>query len=163
MVIDEADLVGGFYEAAFDAARFPDALRQLGAFADGVGGVLLVWDNQASRALLFASAGHAGPDAAEAYRDHYAALDPYRPVIDALPVGGWSPCTAFFDDAFVAHSAFYNEYLIPRGIRYMGAARLLTRDRFDVYIGVHRGPRNAPFVRADLQRLERIGRHLGRA
>ncbi|MBV8166060.1 MAG: hypothetical protein JO021_04655 [Alphaproteobacteria bacterium] len=163
MAIDEADLVGGFYEAAFDAARFPDALRQLGAFADGVGGVLLVWDKQAAHPLLLASAGHWGPDAAEAYRDHYAALDPYRPVIDALPVGGWSTCGAFFDDQFVARSAFYNEYLIPRGTRYISAARLLARDRFDVYLGVHRSPRQAPFTRAELQGLERVGRHLGRA
>jgi len=163
MAIDEADLVGGFYEAAFDAARFPAALRQLGAFADGIGAVLLVWDKPASRPLLLATAGHTGPDAAEAYRDHYAALDPYRPVIDALPVGGWSTCRAYFDDQFVARSAFYSEYLIPRGIRYMSAARLLTRDRFDVYLGVHRAPRQAPFARAELQRLERVGRHLGRA
>jgi DNA-binding CsgD family transcriptional regulator len=163
MAIQEADLVGDFYEAAFDAARFPEALRQLGAFAGGIGSVLLVWDRLAARALLFATAGHSGPDAAEAYRDHYAALDPYRPLIDALPVGGWSSCAAFFDDRFVARSAFYNEYLIPRGIRYMAAARLLARDRFDIYLGVHRGPRHTPFAHHELQRLESIGRHLGRA
>jgi DNA-binding CsgD family transcriptional regulator len=163
MAIEEADLVGGFYEAAYDAAQFPEALRHLGVFAGGLGGVLLVWDKLAARALLLATAGHTGPDAAEAYRDHFAALDPYRPLIDALPVGGWSSCAAFFDDRFVAHNAFYNEYLIPRGIRYMAAARLLARDRFDVYLGVHRGPRQAPFGHHELQRLEHIGRHLGRA
>jgi DNA-binding CsgD family transcriptional regulator len=163
MAIAREDLIGGFYEAAFEPARFPEALRQLGAFGGGIGAVMLLWDERLGEPALLASSGHMGPDAPEAYRERYAQLDPYRPVIDTMPTGAWTSCAAFFDDRFVARDAFYNEYLLPRGTRYMTAARVLSGDAFAAYVGLHRGPRQAPFTHDEVARLEGVGRQLARA
>jgi DNA-binding CsgD family transcriptional regulator len=163
MTVDPSELIGSFYEAAFDPTRFPEVLRQLGAFANGIGGVLVVWDKRAGQPALLATGGHLGDDAADAYYTHYAALDPYRPLVEALPTGVWTPCATCFDDRFVAGNVFFNEYLIPRGTRYMCAARVHASDTFDTYLGVHRGPRHEPFSHDETLRLERIGRQFGRA
>ncbi len=163
MAVAEADLIAGFYEAAFDGTRFPAVLRDFGAFVDGIGAVLMLWDKQAQRPALLATAGHTGADAPEAYRRHYGALDPFRPVIAGLPTDTWTTSTAHFDDRFVAHDVFFNEYLLPRGIRYMASARVVAGPRFDAFLGVHRAPRQTPFSSDEVARLGHVGRHLGRA
>src|SRR5579872_5781993 len=162
-MIDEAGLIAGFYEAAFDATRFPDALRLLGEFAGAIGGVLLLWDRDAAGPALLTNAGHMGADAPEAYRRHFARIDPYRPLVEALQPNRWTSCASYFDHGFVAKDPFYNEYLLPRGTRYMASARVLDDVQFNAFLGIHRGPADEPFSLEDLQRLERVGRHLGRA
>src|SRR3954464_11181681 len=102
MAIEFGDLIGGFYEAAFEPGRFPEALRQLGAFGGAVGAVLLVWDKRTREPALLANSGHMGLDAPEGDRQHYAQIDPYRPMVDTMPTGFWTSSPAFFDDLFVA-------------------------------------------------------------
>jgi DNA-binding CsgD family transcriptional regulator len=163
MAIDAAGLVAGFYEAVFDPARLPDTLRELGAFGGGLGAALLLWDTRADSPLLHVTCGHTGPDAAEAYRGYYAPLDPYRPLVATLPSGVWTTSTELFDDAFVAKDRFFNEYLLPRGTRYVASARVVAGDACDGFIGIHRGPAQTPFSRDELRRFESVGRHLARA
>ena len=162
-MVDEAALIAGFYEAAFDAGRFPDALRRLSEFADGIGSAMLLWDRHMAAPALLANAGHMGADASEAYRRHYAQIDPYRPLVEALAPGRWTRCLDHFDDGFVARSAFFNEYLLPRGIRYIAGARIAADTQFNAFVGIHRRRADAPFSADDLQRFERVGRHLARA
>jgi hypothetical protein len=163
MTYDPGELVAEFYEAALAPAQFPQVLRHLARFAGGTGAILLTWDKRAAEVALHATGGHTGADAPEHYRRHYAPLDPYRRVLETRPTGAWTTCADFFDDAFVARDAFYNDYLLPRGVRYMSAARVLTSDAYDAYVGVHRGPRDGPFARDVVDRLARLGGQFGRA
>jgi DNA-binding CsgD family transcriptional regulator len=163
MADDEVGLVAGFYEAAFDAARFPDILQQLGEFAHGVSAGLLLWDRRTDQPALLATSGPSGAAVAEAYSRRYARLDPYRPLLETMPPNLWTASTEFFDDSYVAKSAFYNEYLASRGIRYMASARVVAGTEFSAFLGVHRGPGATPFSPDELRRLEQIGRHLARA
>ena len=162
-MVDEAGLIAAFYEAAFDASRFPGALRRLAEFTESVGGVLLLWDKYAAEPALLTNGGHMGADASDAYRRHYAQIDPYRPLVEILAPNRWVRCNDFFDDAYVAKSAFYNEYLGPRGTRYMASARIVADAQFDAFVGIHRGRTDEPFAPAVIERVARIGRHLGRA
>src|SRR4029077_2017367 len=101
--------------------------------------------------------------ASDAYQRYYADIDPYRPLITAAPLGAWMPCAAFFDPKFVARSEFYNDFLIPRGVRHIVAARLLDAEGFTAYLGIQRGPGHPPFSEPEVQRIERIGGNLARA
>lgn len=163
MAIDAADLVAAFYDAAFDAVRFPAALAQLAEFGRGIGAGMLVWDRRLNRPALVVPAPHMGADAADVYTRHYAAIDPFIPRFEAAPPGRWATTTDFFDDAFVATDAFFSEYWIPRGSRDIAAARVLAGAHIDAYVGVHRRPGQAPFSRHEVQRLADVGRHLARA
>src|SRR5580698_5201970 len=122
MTIDETELVASFYEAAYDAELWPHALRQLGEFHGGVGASLLIWDERAGRPAHVATGGDTEwQKAPDAYARHYADIDPYRPLVAAAPLGTWMPCATFFDPQFVAHSEFYNDFLIPCGIRHIAS------------------------------------------
>jgi DNA-binding CsgD family transcriptional regulator len=162
-MVDETGLIAGFYEAAFDAGRLPDELHRLGDFAGGTGGAMLLWDRHVAAPALLVTTSDAGADAPDAYRRHYARIDPYRPLLEVMPANRWTSSADYFDDSFVAKSAFYNEYLIPRGIRHVAAARIVADAQFDAFVGIHRGRGDDPFSADDLRRFERVGRHLGRA
>jgi DNA-binding CsgD family transcriptional regulator len=163
MKVDETGLVAGFYEAAFDATRFPHVLKQLGEFGDGIGAALVLWDRRADRPALFATDGHLGDDAGDAYDRYYAAIDPYRPAMETARPGLWTTTTQFFDDRFIGQDEFFNDFLIRRGARYAAAARIAATEHFSAFLAVNRGPQQTPFSAHDLQQLERVGRHLGRA
>lgn len=162
-MVDETEIVTGFYEAAFDAARFRHALRLLGELATGVGATLLLWDRQAAEPALLASAGHMGEDAPELYRRRFARIDPYRPVLAAMAPNEWTQCADHFDDGFVARSPWFNEFLIPRGVHHIASTRIATDAQFDAFLNVHRGRAGEPFSVRDLRRFGRVGLHVGRA
>jgi len=162
-LVDEAEIVVRFYDAAFDAVRFRDALRRLAQFGGGIGGGFLLWDKQAAEPALIAHAGHMGEDAADVYRRHFASIDPYRPLIEVMAPNKWTQCVHHFDDAFVSKSPWFNEYLIPRGVRHFASARIGTDAQFDAFLSIHRGPDEEPFSADELQRFERVGSHLANA
>jgi hypothetical protein len=163
MAIDESELIAGFYEAALDATLFPDRLRQLAEFGHGIGARLLLWDKQAGAPALLATSGHMGADASEAYRREYAAVDPYRPIIAARPLGQWTASDDIFDARFVAENKFFNEFLIPHGIARAAGTCLVAGQRVDAFLCIHRGPGHATFSKGELAKLTRLGQHLERA
>jgi hypothetical protein len=163
MTHDPGELVAEFYEAALEPTHYPAALQALASFGGGVGAILLAWDKRVGRVAFHATSGHMSPDSSAIYRRDFAALDPYRVVVETLPTGSWTTCAAFFDRDYVARSAFYNEYLIPRGTRFMSGARVLSTDDIDAHLGVHRGVGTDPLSHDDINRLQRVCGQLGGA
>jgi DNA-binding CsgD family transcriptional regulator len=164
MTVNEIELVASFYEAAFDAALWPEALRQLGELQGSVGAGLVIWDGVAGRVAHVANGGGMmESEASVAYERYYARIDTYRPLIAAAPLGAWLPCATFFDQHYVARSELYNDFLIPHGVRHLVATRLLEVDDFTAFVAIHRGPRQAPFSPPEIRRLEDLSRNLRRA
>jgi DNA-binding CsgD family transcriptional regulator len=68
-----------------------------------------------------------------------------------------------FDQRFVDHNPFYQQFLIPYGVRHMHGARLYQDDRMGVMLGLHRAVGNDPIDGDDWQFVRRLCFHLVRA
>src|SRR5207248_2074769 len=88
---------------------------------------------------------------------------PHPLLLDAEPMGIWIPCSEQLEPSFIARNPYYQEFLLPRGIGQVVAARLVDTDALRGYMGVHRAPEQARFEPADLDGLVRIGPHLRKA
>jgi DNA-binding CsgD family transcriptional regulator len=63
----------------------------------------------------------------------------------------------------VERNEFYQDFLIPGGMRYIAMARLLNDSRRDTFIGLMREVGNEPFSEGDLVEAQRLISHLNRA
>jgi len=145
----------GFMKRPSTARGFPTRCGQLGAFADGVGGVLLVWDKQGVEpAPARQPPATRARDAAEAYRDHYAALDPYR-TGDRRAAGGWlgSTCRAFFERSVRRAQRVYLQRVSdpPRHPLHEAPPGCWRATASTSIWASHRAPRQAPFTHTELQ------------
>ena len=159
---EEADLLSDIYGAALHAHLWPEILHRLGALAGGIGGALMLWDRHASAPLLFLESGHLGPDTDEVYRTRYAAADPQLALLGEAEPGRWILLTRR-PDAAVLRSAFYQEFLRPRGIRHVIGALLAETDELRAYVCLHRGQGQTEFCPSAVETLAGLGPHLQRA
>ncbi|MDI3562561.1 DUF6894 family protein [Bradyrhizobium sp. Arg816] len=73
------------------------------------------------------------------YVEHYAALDPYSPLLDAR----WIMLSTCLPEALLRRSEWYNEFVLSCGVRDILGTRLTDTAGHSVILGVH----------------QRIGRH----
>jgi DNA-binding CsgD family transcriptional regulator/PAS domain-containing protein len=163
MSFEEAALLSDIYDAALEPKRWPDVLHYLGELTGSAGGALTLWDACSDKPLLLIASRHLGADADEAYRRQYAAFDPCKPLLDAAPPCRWILCSDQFEPSVVARNEYYRDFLAPRGIRHVVAARFHATEHVSAYVAIHRGPMHPPFDQPDLQLLGRIIPHLKRA
>jgi hypothetical protein len=60
-----------------------------------------------------------------AYMQRYRFIDPRLPLILERPLFSWVHCHEELDDEYVAHSPFYQEFLLPYDRRYLTACKLV--------------------------------------
>lgn len=97
------------------------------------------------------------------YEAHYGAIDPRAAVARSLPPGQWMLCHHRFDERFVQHDEFYQDFLLPEGLRYAAGGSLLHAGGWHYLIGLQRGPERGVFVAEDEALLRRLTPHLQRA
>jgi DNA-binding CsgD family transcriptional regulator len=69
----------------------------------------------------------------------------------------------FTTESVIAHSEFYQDYLLPLEMGYVGATILINDRQSLAAIATQRARSQGPFEPADLQSLERLAPHLTRA
>ncbi|MFO1069753.1 MAG: helix-turn-helix transcriptional regulator [Geminicoccaceae bacterium] len=163
MADSDADrALGLVYDAALGDAAWSQALSSLGApFGSAV--YLVVLNASEGRQDLAATSEAIPGEAEAAYEGYYAALDPRRSLALTLPVGSTMACHEHFAPDFVRQDEFYNDYLRQHGWRFAMAARVLDHRGRTAIVGLQRSERAGPFTAPERTRLERAGRHLGRA
>jgi DNA-binding CsgD family transcriptional regulator len=120
--------------------------------------------SKANGALAFSHYG--GPISPEALFDYirsYHQDDPRTRIALAKAPGEWMHCHEHFDDAYVANSRFFQDFLIPYGSRYVSGTKLIEDDAQIVLLGFIRGPEQQPFDATELDYLNRIKTHFTRA
>ncbi|MGJ7527575.1 helix-turn-helix transcriptional regulator [Variovorax sp. GB1P17] len=114
--------------------------------------------------LIFTEEG--GPGRSSAALDYLRFFHTSNPRIAptlATPMGDWMHCHEHFDEAYVEQSAFYQEFLIPHGGRYLSATKLIEGDDFIFLFGVLRGRGGRPIGPEDIPLLQQIKHHLTEA
>ncbi|HEY1708484.1 MAG TPA: hypothetical protein VGG10_09480 [Rhizomicrobium sp.] len=94
------------------------------------------------------------------YQEHYIYLDPKRHLFARRPVGFLFNDTAHFDDAFVAHDPFYQEFSRPLGSRHT-LDLLLDRDSTGgTYFAAMRNKTQGAFDDRAEAGLRQVARHI---
>jgi len=137
---------------------------------DEIAGLLSLWGAQIvgidkhNGGLIFTEEGGLGrSSAALDYLRFFHTSNPRIAPTLATPMGDWMHCHEHFDEAYVEQSAFYQEFLIPHGGRYLSATKLVEGDDFIFLFGVLRGRDSRPIGPEDIPLLRQIKHHLTEA
>lgn len=131
---DRPDLLADLYESVLAPERVVAALRAIDQALD-CDGAHLIGANPVTGAPLASLMTSAGLKAGEqAYLERYAALDPRLALGHAKPTGVGLACHDFFDHRYVAHSEFYQDFLLPLGPRYIAGGNLLREPERNLFL-----------------------------
>ena len=177
-------VLGGIYDAALAPARWPTALAQIklmfGAFFAQIAVrstqqhhlQYLHWhgiEDEQVRAVLPRYQALMNEDPTETdnlLAEHHPAmrngLCP-RERLTAIASGAAFHSLEFLTAEQYRDNALYREIRRPLGMEHVLIKRLIENDGMQAAIGFARGPGEAPFSRADCDRLDRLGTHLRRA
>ena len=89
--------------------------------------------------------------------------DPRAALVVGHEPGRWFHCHEHFDDAFVAANDFYQEFLLPYGLRYISGFRFDTPKGTTCIFSVSRPVGSRPFDEDERDALQRLGRHVANA
>lgn len=117
------ELVGLIYACATEPARLPEALRRFNELVGGSTCQLFTRDLSSGTVLSshMDDAGH--EPVGRHYASHWIAFDPRVKWFSSRSSNTVLRCHEQFDDAFVAASSFYQDFMVPHGLRWSLAGR----------------------------------------
>lgn len=159
-------LIGVLYETAMEPARWTEALEMVTVLTGAVGAHLFVQD-KASGAIvesLFGGESISEQNTGE-YISHYMHIDPRvnSDMMQGAVVNEWRACTPYFDRKFVSGNEFFQDFLIPNGVRYSLGAHVDDDGKQLALLGLHRSQKQSPFAKREHQLAQRLGSHIQRA
>ena len=152
-------IVSGIYRAAAGLGEWRVPLESI-TREFGLWGTQVIGIDKRSKTLAFSVEGGASPEAALDYLRGYHPLNPRLLPAMQLGPGQWMHCHEHFDEAYVASSAFYQDFLIPYGGRYLSGTKLVDDDHHLVMLGAMRGNGAQPLNREEIESLTRIRGHM---
>lgn len=114
-------------------------------------------DNGATELLI---GGEVGRETVALYTEKYAAIDPVSMAVRTLPVGKVDSCHHHIPPAFVEKSEYYQDFLIPNGVRYSSGFLLFDDGREWGRLGVQTSARLGPIEGRRFGALERLAPHV---
>lgn len=158
-------LIGDLYEAALNQDGFFQTIQRL---AEWVGADMfhMYCIDAASNATRFS---HFTPGATTfdgmitQYVQHYRSLDPRVRLVSGHPANTWFACQDHFNEEYVSRSEFFQDFLIPNGLRYMFGTRIPSTGSDDVLVALVRAAGRTRFSDRNRRELASIGGHLQRA
>ncbi len=155
-------IISGIYRAAAGLGEWRAPLesitREFGLWATQIIGV-----DKRSQTLTFSVEGGEPPESALDYLRSYHAINPRLMPSMQLRLGEWMHCHEHFDDQFVANSAFYQDFLIPYGGRYLSGTKIIDDEHHLVMLGAMRGYGAQPLNQEEVQWFKRIRSHMQEA
>jgi len=140
-----APLIAELYASIVTPAALPAVLQRLEQALE-VDLIHLVVNSHDQRHMFFQIySNDAFLPAAHSYREHYSTLDPRKVLLKGKPVGESYCCADYFDDTFVSRSAFFQEWLLPHGGRYVGGGCVLRTPQQNGHLAFHHFLGRKPF------------------
>lgn len=155
-------LIGMAYEAALNPTLWEPALLKLSKLADCAGAHLVVVDTRCHLSVAgFLAGDHLAPDLMTRYLQDWAVYDPLVAAVESARAKDLLICTDYVSERAAQLSAFYQEFVIPNGSRYMASWMLAKNNGLAIALTLHSA--SAPFERPRLRHLNRAAYHIGRA
>src|ERR1700676_1069006 len=125
-------LASTIHEAAASPEAWPHELAAL-TDAAGVAGAALIISNKRTGNVEEAWFSGLSAGFKSDYIRHYAALDPYSPLLD----GSWIKLSECLPESMLRNSEWYNDFILTCGVRDILAARLVDTPSHRVIFGIH--------------------------
>lgn len=163
--IDSYDhLVNMLYDAALQVERWPAALQAVAESLDSDMFHSFVWDFGAQRPLIaWATPTSATSRMHDAYDRHFGRIDPRRHIAKRQPVGQTFRCHDHIDEHEVGESEFYQDFLLPNGLRYMIGVALARESGREASLALLRARGRKPYSDEEGAWAQRLSPHLQRA
>ena len=154
-------LIPDLYDAVLEPQLWPDVLLRMtdAAGIDGAHFLFCVGDGQP---VLSQMSAQISDEVNALYRDYYGAIDPRRRLTQTLGVGEFLLCHKEFNDDFVRHSEFYNDFCIPTGFRYLACGHVYHDRGCDAQVGFLKRVGSDPFDDREVRTLRSLMPHLRR-
>lgn len=159
---DYDELVGMVYEASVESTQWDEPFGLLLKLIDGAGFHLLGWDSQ-TQTSPFSAVSDSWRDFIGGYHQGWGKLDPHMRATTADPVGKWLVSHQQFDARFVSRDSYYQDFLMPNGVRHLLGTSLVRGSGIDVVCAVGRPVGVAPFSDDAIALVRRFTPHLQRA
>jgi DNA-binding CsgD family transcriptional regulator len=151
--------IAAIYRAAAGLQPWVAALRDVEHLVDAWLVYVMSIDKRNGTIVFNYESGKAPPEGTLDYIRKYIRLDPRTAFLMSVPVLEPAACWDHFDEAFVATSPFYQDFLIPYGGRYTLGVKLADDAERVMVLGLHRGVRQVPFDTAERALVARLARH----
>jgi hypothetical protein len=129
---DLSRLMSKLHDAGLAADAWPEALQSL-SDAVGVAGAACITFNKITGRVDWACFSGPSEGAKPEYVSHYAALDPYSPLLDA----SWMKLSECLPDALLRRSEWYNDFVLACGVRDIVGMRMFETPSHRVIFGLH--------------------------
>lgn len=113
--------------------------------------------------MSFSTGANLPADGELSYLQKYQFIDPRSEYWNMLPSLGCFHDHEVFDDDYIAKSEFYQAFLLPYGVRYLSALKVIESDAISFSIGCLRGPEQGPLPKGSVELAKQLLPHLHRA
>jgi len=97
------------------------------------------------------------------FANYYISIDPRVSILRDTVIDEWSCCHNSFDQNFVSHNEFYQDFFIRQGARYSMCAWVDDNEDYHSVLGVLRAVGQQPFDHVNQLAAQRFSSHLQRA
>ncbi|HWH73521.1 MAG TPA: helix-turn-helix transcriptional regulator [Methylibium sp.] len=156
-------LIGDLYDAALDAALWPDVAQRLAGAMASSSVVLKLQGHDGSVRLLACSENLIVPERDRAWAEDWHRKDLWVERSVAFGMSRTVTGDELVSPAEQERSGFYQEWLRHLGIHHMIGAVLPFTDRSIGVLGLHRSRGAGPYAPAERRQFERVLQHLPRA
>jgi DNA-binding CsgD family transcriptional regulator/PAS domain-containing protein len=148
-------ITGGICDAALAPDAWSDVLRQLTEYLGAVGAAYILTNKRTGQVEWISLAGP-GAELQSDYVAHFAAVDPYRPLLDGSP--GWLRVSESLPRTVLARDEWYNDFVLRVGVGDILGANIYSGPSHEAVIGLHYGLHRRGFTSArEAQVRELIG------
>jgi DNA-binding CsgD family transcriptional regulator len=160
---DIADLIGMIYREVAAEESTREMLVAFNEVVPAAATQLITWRASNGTVLNCEAAGELLEAGNRDYLAHWALADPRRQWLDREPMGQVLRCDQHLDSNFVSSSRFFQDFFLPKGLRWSLCARFPSGPGEVTAIAGARLASSPPFEEATAQTLRRLLPHLERA
>jgi DNA-binding CsgD family transcriptional regulator len=154
--------VANIYDAATDPAQWPSALAALSDTAGAIGACCVIVNTKSDIVEWISFSGPCA-DLGSEYIKHYAPLDPYTPIVAALPAGSRVWLSDVLPHKRLKSSEWYNDFLKKYEIGDIFGGKILEKEGRVIMFGLQVGNKRADLSQRHLQEVKVLQDALGKA
>ena len=155
-------LIAALYQSVLEPDVFQGAIGLCGLYAGADDAIIMSFD-KITKAPIYSllSGTNFSIEGAKEYFDYYVSKDPAKYTLEQ-PIHEWHICHHKITPEFVKHNEFYQDFLLPYGVRYRMACRVYEDEYKYSSLGFLRGTTSQPFDKICTSQADRYIHHFQR-